>query len=68
LLLPVAVVEHHVEVSLHALARHLDSPNSRLRINLQEAVLMLHNGGYLLRNHPHLTHAAAISIADEDAV
>ena len=68
LLMPVAVREHHVEVSLHTLAKHLDSPVSRIRTNLQDAVLRLHNAGYLVRNHRHLTHNEAHSIADEDAV
>ena len=66
--MPVAVREHHVEVSLHALAGHLDSANSTLRANLHNAVVRLHNAGYLLRNHPHLTHSEAHEIADEDAV
>ena len=66
--LPVAIVDHHVEVSLQHLAKYLDSPNSRIRINLQQAVLRLHNAGYLLRNHKELTHAEAVNIATEDAV
>jgi len=66
--LPVAVKEHHVEVSLRALAKHLDSSNPRVRENLQEAVLRLHNARYLLRNHPHLTHGEAKFIADEGSV
>jgi hypothetical protein len=66
--IPVAIRDHHVEVSLKDLALHLDSPNPRLRVNLQEAVLRLHEAGYLLRNHPGLTHKEARSIADEDAV
>lgn len=66
--LPVAIVDHHVEVSLHELAEHLDSTNSRIRTNLQDAVLRLHNAGYLLKNHQSLTHTEAFSIADEGAV
>jgi len=66
--MPVAVREHHVEVPLHALAEHLDSANSVLRTNLHNAVVQLHNAGYVLRNHPHLTHSEAHVIADEDAV
>ncbi len=66
--LPVAVREHHVEVSLSQLAEHLDSPVSSMRSNLQNAVLQLHAAGYLLRNHPGLTHEEARSIADTDAV
>ena len=66
--MPVAVREHHVEVPLHALAEHLVSPNSTLRTNLHNAVLQVHNAGYVLRNHPHLTHSEAHAIADEDAV
>lgn len=66
--IPVAVCEHHVEVCMRALAEQLDSPNSRVRSNLQEAVIQLHNSGYMLKNHPHLTHSEAHMIADEDAV
>lgn len=68
LLMPVAVRDRHVEVSLHELARHLDSGNSALRSNLQNAVVQLHEAGYVLRNHPHLTHNEAHTISDEDAV
>lgn len=66
--LPVAVREHHVEVSLKGLAQHLDSANATLRSNLQEAILHVHNAGYILRNHPGLTHKTAKTIGDEDAV
>jgi len=66
--LPVAVKEHHIEVSLSQLAEHLDSPIPSMRVNLQNAVLQLHAAGYLLRNHPGLTHEEAKSIADTDAV
>jgi len=66
--MPVAVREHHVEVCMHTLAEHLSSPNSALRTNLHNAVLALHNAGYVLRNHPHLTHCEAHQIGDEDAV
>ena len=66
--LPVAVRNHHVEVSLKSLAEHLDSPNATLRSNLQEAILRVHNAGYLLRNHPGLTHRTAKIIGSEDAV
>lgn len=64
--MPVAVKDRHVEVCMHSLAEHLDSPNVALRTNLHDAVLMLHNAGYTLRNHPHLTHAEAHDIGDED--
>jgi hypothetical protein len=63
--LPVAVCDHHVEVSLKQLAEHLDSPNAALRSNLQDAILRVHNAGYILRNHPGLTHKAAKDIGDE---
>jgi hypothetical protein len=66
--LAVAVHHHHVEVSLKKLAGHLDSPNATLRSNLQEAILRIHMAGYLLRNHPGLTHKTAKIIGDEDAV
>ena len=68
LLMPVAVHDRHVEVSLHDLANHLQSPNSTLRTNLHNAIITLHNSGYVLRNHPHLTHDEAHAISDEDAV
>lgn len=66
--LPVAVRNHHVEVSLKKLADHLDSPNATLRSNLQEAILRVHTAGYILRNHPGLTHKTAKIIGSEDAV
>jgi hypothetical protein len=66
--IPVAVRDHHVEVSLHDLAEHLDSPSSALRTNLSNAILQLHAAGYVLRNHPHLTHSEAQIIGDEGAV
>lgn len=66
--MPVAVRERHVEVPMHALAEHLVSPNSTLRTNLHNAVIQVHNAGYVLRNHPHLTHSEAHAIGDEDAV
>ncbi len=66
--MPVAVHDRHVEVAMHTLAEHLSSSNSALRTNLHNAVLELHNAGYVLRNHPHLTHAEAHQIGDEDAV
>lgn len=68
LLMPVAVRDRHVEVSLHELARHLDSGNAALRSNLQAAVVRLHEAGFVLRNHPHLTHSEAHQISDGDAV
>ena len=68
LLLPVAVHDHHVEVSLKQLAEHLDSSNATLRSNLQEAILRVHNAGYILRNHPGLTHKTAKDIGDEESV
>ncbi len=68
LLMPVAVRDQHVEVSLQELAHHLDSGNAALRSNLQEAVVRLHEAGFVLRNHPHLTHSEAHTIADQDAV
>lgn len=66
--MPVAVRDRHVEICLHTLAEHLAAPNSALRTNLHNAVIELHNAGYVLRNHPHLTHSEAHAIGDEDAV
>jgi hypothetical protein len=57
--MPVAVKERHVEICMQTLARHLDSPNATVRSNLHEAVLVLHNAGFSLRNRPDLTHAKA---------
>ena len=59
--LPVAVRGHHLELPLHELARHLDSPSPVMRLNLQNAILQLHEAGYLLKNHPGLTHAECLS-------
>ena len=66
--LPVAVDGHHLEVSLKQLAEHLDSPNATLRSNLQEAILRAHGAGYILRNHPGLTHKVAKDIGGDAAV
>ena len=66
--MPVAVRDRHVEICMHTLAGHLSSPNSAVRTNLHNAVLELHNAGYVLRNHPHLTHSEAHEIGDEGAV
>ncbi|MCB1878397.1 MAG: hypothetical protein KDH88_20660 [Chromatiales bacterium] len=57
--MPVQVIESRVEVSLTVLAEHLDSPLSQQRTRLQEAILWLHEAGYRLHNHPHLTHDEA---------
>lgn len=64
--MPVAVRDRHVEVSLHQLAEHLDSGNLTLRDNLQDAVIKLHEAGFVLRNHPHLTHAEARTISGDE--
>jgi hypothetical protein len=61
---PAAVRDRHVEVPMHQLARHLESPNSTLRANLHNAVIALHNNGYVLRNHPGLRHDEAQAILD----
>ncbi len=66
--LPVAVHEQRVEVSLKQLAEHLDSPNATLRSNLQDAILRVHCAGYLLRNHPGLTHKDARELGEDGAV
>jgi hypothetical protein len=64
--MPVAIRDRHVEVSLHQLAQHLDAGNTTLRDNLQGAVIKLHEAGFVLRNHPHLTHAEARSISGDE--
>ncbi len=66
--LPVAVDGHHLEVSLKQLAEHLDSTNATLRSNLQDAILRAHHAGYILRNHPGLTHKTAKDIGGDEAV
>jgi hypothetical protein len=66
--IPVAVNGRYVEVSMRQLARHLDSPQPRIRENLQHAVLWLHDAGYHLRNHPDLTHGEAHIIGGDSAV
>jgi hypothetical protein len=55
--IPVAVSGRRVEVPFEQLVRHLDSPLPQVRDNLQHAILWLHEAGYHLCNHPHLTHA-----------
>ena len=64
--LPVAVRNGHIELSLTQLAKHLDSPVSSMRTNLQSSILMLHEAGYQLRNHPGLTHREAKSISNTE--
>ena len=64
--MPVAVRDRHVEVSLHQLATHLDGGNATLRDNLQAAIIKLHEAGFVLRNHPHLTHAEARTISGDE--
>ena len=66
--LAAAVREKHVEVDMRSLAGHLDSPNPTVRANLQDLIVQLHQAGYLLRNHPHLTHAEALRIGEQGAV
>ena len=66
--MPVAVRDHHVEIDMIVLAQHLNSPNLTIRKNLHNGIMDLHNAGYELRNHPHLTHAEAHQIGDEGAV
>ncbi|MET0089464.1 MAG: endonuclease [Candidatus Thiodiazotropha sp.] len=65
--LPVAVRGHHVEIQLKLLAQHLDSANVSLRNALQDAILKLHFAGYLLKNHPGLTHKSALQLDDQDS-
>lgn len=55
--LPVAISGHRVEVPFDQLVPHLDSASPQVRENLHCAVLWLHDAGYRLVNHPHLTHA-----------
>lgn len=64
----VAIHDHHVAVDMKVLARHLDSANAVVRSNLQQAIIELHQAGYVLHNHPHLTHAEAQALGDEGAV
>lgn len=46
--LPYAVDGRHVRVPFRQLAKHLDSSNAQIRENLRDAVLYLHEGGYVL--------------------
>ena len=64
----VAVHDHIVEIDMKQLALHLDSNNSILRTNLQNGIIDLHEAGYLIKNHPHLTHHEAHEIGEEGAV
>jgi hypothetical protein len=66
--MPVAVREHHVEVDMHVLTEHLNSPNRTIRTNLINDIIALHQAGYSIRDHSHLTHAEAFQIGDEGAV
>ncbi len=66
--MPVAVRHHHIEIDMVVLARHLNSTNATLKTNLQNSIIELHNAGYEIRNHPHLTHSEAHLIGDEGAV
>ena len=51
LMMPVAVQGRHVDVEMVVLTRHLDARSRVLRSNLQQAILDLHEAGYVLRNH-----------------
>ncbi|HEB97850.1 MAG TPA: endonuclease [Sedimenticola thiotaurini] len=66
--MPVAVHGHVVELSFRQLARHLDSPRPQVRVNLQNAILWLHQAGYHLHDHPGLSHGEARDIGDDGAV
>ena len=66
--MPVAVRDHHVEVDMHILTAHLNSPNRTIRTNLINDIIALHQAGYSIRDHDHLTHAEALEIGDEGAV
>ncbi|NNJ91296.1 MAG: endonuclease [Gammaproteobacteria bacterium] len=66
--MPVAVRHHHIEIDMIVLARYLNSPNETLKNNLHNSIIDLHNAGYEIRNHPHLTHSEAHIIGDEGAV
>jgi len=66
--MPVAVRHHHIEIDMLVLARHLNSTNETLKNNLHKSIIDLHNAGYEIRNHPHLTHSEAHMIGDEGAV
>ncbi len=59
--LPVVVRGHLVEVPMRRLAECLDSPRPQVRVNLQNALLWLHEAGYHLRDHPGLSHREARS-------
>ncbi|OOY72501.1 endonuclease [Solemya velum gill symbiont] len=61
----VAVHSHHIEIDMQVLARHLNSENETIRNNLLNSIIDLHNAGYEIRNHPHLTHSEAHLIGDE---
>lgn len=63
----VAVHDDHVEVDMRVLATHLDSASPVIRGNLQSMIMALHEAGYILRNHPHLTHSEAHRIGDQGA-
>ena len=64
----VAVHDHVVELDMKILAQHLDSTNATLRTNLQKGIVDLHEAGYLVKNHPHMTHQEAHEIGEDGAV
>ncbi len=55
--IPYSVEGHHVDVPFRVLARHLDSSLAQVRENLRDAILFLHEGGYLLRNDGETSEA-----------
>lgn len=64
----VEIKGNHVEVDMKLLATHLDSTNSVLRNNLQKYIIDLHEHGYRIRNHPHLTHLEAKKEGDKGSL
>ena len=66
--MPVAVKDHHVEMDIHKLNTLLHATNQTIRKNMLDALIILHEEGYKLHDHSHLTHSEALTIGDEGAV
>lgn len=57
--IPYRLEGRHVQVPFKVLAEHLDSSIVQVRENLRDAVLILHEGGFLLRNDHEWSDPAA---------
>ncbi len=51
--MPVEVKGHDVLIPKHVLGRHLDSANAVIKQNIQDCIVLLHDGGYRLKDMPY---------------